>query len=47
VGRDEHLQRLTGDILTENLGMQRVCQALGFSLHYSPADQLMKAELVL
>jgi acetyltransferase len=47
VGRDEHLQRLTGDILTENLGMQRACQALGFSLHYSPADQLMKAELVL
>jgi acetyltransferase len=47
VGRDEHLQRLTGDILTENLGMQRVCQALGFSLHYAPADQVMKAELVL
>ncbi|HEX7733427.1 MAG TPA: bifunctional acetate--CoA ligase family protein/GNAT family N-acetyltransferase [Ktedonobacteraceae bacterium] len=47
VGRDEHLQRLTGDILTENLGMQRVCKALGFHLWYSPEDQLMKAELLL
>ncbi len=47
VARTEHLQRLTGDILTENLGMQRVCKALGFSLKYSPTDQLMKAELVL
>jgi acetyltransferase len=47
VGRDEHLQRLTGDILLENLGMQRACKALGFSLHYSAADQLMKAELTL
>lgn len=45
--RDEHIQRLTGDILTENLGMQRVCKALGFHLQYSPEDQLMKAELVL
>jgi acetyltransferase len=47
VGRDEHFQRLTGDILTENLGMQKACKALGFRLWYSPEDQLMKAELIL
>lgn len=45
--RDEHLQRLIGDILPENLGMQAVCKKLGIALHYSPEDQLMKAELEL
>jgi acetyltransferase len=47
IGRDEHLQRLTGDILAENLGMQKVCKQLGFHLQYSPEDQLMKAALEL
>ncbi len=44
---DEKLQRLTGDILTENQGMQAVCKKLGFRLLYSPEDQAMKAELDL
>jgi acetyltransferase len=47
VGRDEHLQRLTGDILAENQGMQAVCKKLGFRLWYSPEDRVMKAELDL
>ena len=47
VGRDEQLQRLTGDILAENLGMQKVCKQLGFHLQYSSEDQLIKAELEL
>ncbi len=47
IARSEKLQRLTGDILGENLGMQRVCQKLGFQLHYSFEDQVMKAELDL
>jgi acetyltransferase len=47
VGRDEKLQRLTGDILTENLGMQTVCKNLGFRLHYSLADHTMRADLEL
>jgi acetyltransferase len=47
VGRDEHLRRITGDILAENLGMQRVCRQLGFHLQYSHADEVMKAELEL
>lgn len=46
-GRDEKFQRLTGDILGENLGMQAVCRALGFHLRYSGEDHLIKAELEL
>jgi acetyltransferase len=46
-GHDEKLQRLTGDILAENQGMQGVCRKLGFRLQYSPEEQLMKAELEL
>ena len=47
VGRDEKLQRITGDILAENRGMQNVCKKLGFRLGYSLEDHLMKAELEL
>jgi acetyltransferase len=47
VGRDEHLQRLTGDILAENQGMQEICKKLGFRLQYSLEDQVVKVELAL
>jgi acetyltransferase len=43
-GRDEHIQRLTGDVLAENREMQEVCQKLGFRLHYSLEDQVVKVE---
>jgi len=46
-GRDEKLQRLTGDILLENQTMQKICQKLGFRLQYLPHDHLMRAELEL
>jgi acetyltransferase len=46
-GRDEKLQRLTGDILVENQGMQEICKKLGFRLPYSPEEHLMSAELEL
>jgi acetyltransferase len=46
-GRDEKLQRLTGDILLENRGMQEICKKLGFRLQYSPEDQVVKIELEL
>jgi acetyltransferase len=46
-GHDEKIQRLTGDILIENLGMQEVCKKLGISLRYAPGDGLLKAELGL
>ena len=32
VGRDEKIARITGDILPENVEMQRVCEKLGFRL---------------
>lgn len=47
VGRDEHLQRLTGDILAENQGMQVICRKLGFHFQYSPRDQVVKVDLPL
>jgi acetyltransferase len=46
-GHDEKLQRLTGDILTENRGMQAVCRKLGFRLQYSPETRLVRGELEL
>lgn len=46
-GRDEKLQRLTGDILFENQTMQKICQKLGFHLQYLPHDHLMRADLEL
>ena len=47
VGREEHLQRLTGTILEENLGMQTVCKRLGFQLRYSFEDRIVYARLDL
>jgi acetyltransferase len=47
IARDEKLQRLTGDILAENLGMQAICKHLGFRLGYTPADHTMRADLEL
>ncbi len=47
VGRDEQVQRIFGDILPENLGMQGVCKHLGFHLRYSREDEVIKAELEL
>jgi acetyltransferase len=47
VGRDEQLQRLTGDILAENRGIQEICKKLGFHLQYSLEEQMVKVELEL
>ena len=47
IGRDEKLQRFTGDILMENQDMQKICKKLGFRLQYSLEDHLMRAELEL
>lgn len=47
IGRDENIQRLTGEILAENLGMQTICKHLGFHLRYLPADHTLQADLVL
>ncbi len=47
VGHDEHLQRLTGDILAENRGMQEICKKLGFRLQYAFEDQVVTVDLAL
>jgi acetyltransferase len=46
-GRDEKIQRLTGDILAENKGMQEVCKHIGFRLQFLPEDRLVRGELEL
>ncbi len=45
VGRNEHIKRITADILPENFAMQRVCEKVGFCLHRS-AD-VVRAEIDL
>jgi acetyltransferase len=50
VGRDEHLQQITADILPDNRAMQHVCQKLGFRLQRSISDDsepMVKAVLRL
>ena len=43
VGRDEQLDRITGDILPENHDMQRLSEKLGFRLIQTAGDPVMKA----
>jgi len=47
VARDEKLCRVTGNLLPDNLAMQRVCEKLGFGLQRSEAERLVKAVVVL
>lgn len=46
VGRDEQLHRIWGEILAENIAMQRICEKLGFRLQRVDAD-LVNAEIDL
>ena len=41
VGRDEHLQRITAEILSDNQGMQHVCTKLGFQLQPTADPSVM------
>ncbi|MGE5647336.1 MAG: bifunctional acetate--CoA ligase family protein/GNAT family N-acetyltransferase [Acidobacteriota bacterium] len=47
VAKDEKLSRITGDILPDNLTMQRICEKLGFELTRSADDPVVKAQLNL
>jgi len=47
VGTDEHLTRLTADILPDNRGVMRICEKLGFSLQHSLDDGVVRAEYKL
>ncbi len=43
VGRDEKIDRITGDILPENNDMRRLCEKLGFRLVHTAGEPVMKA----
>lgn len=47
IARDEHIPRVTGQMLTDNRAMQHLCERLGFRLHHDSQDNLVKAELDL
>lgn len=45
--REERIRRVFGDILAENDAMQKICRQLGFELHYSPGDGVVRASIRL
>jgi acetyltransferase len=47
VGRDERLERITAEILPQNLAMQRLCERLGFTLTPLGEEGIVRAELRL
>lgn len=47
IGRDEHLDRVTAEILADNAGMQRVCEKLGFQISRTAEPSVVKAEIYL
>jgi acetyltransferase len=47
IGRDEKLDRVFGTIMNDNKGMQKICQNLGFALHYSIRENTVKAVIDL
>ncbi|MBD2338516.1 bifunctional acetate--CoA ligase family protein/GNAT family N-acetyltransferase [Calothrix sp. FACHB-156] len=47
IGRDEQLSKITADILSENHGMQKVCEKLGFRIQRTADPTVVKAEFDL
>lgn len=47
LARNEGIRRVFADILTENDAMLKVCRQLGFGLHYSIGDGVVKASVIL
>ena len=47
VGRDENIDRIFGDILPENVQMQRICEKLGFKMTLNVKESLIRAEIEL
>ncbi|MGZ3392486.1 MAG: GNAT family N-acetyltransferase, partial [Isosphaeraceae bacterium] len=43
VGRDENISRIFGDILPENIEMQRICEKLHFELTHNVKESLIRA----
>ena len=47
IGRDEKLERISGDVLPSNMMMRHVCEKLGFQMSYTVGDQVVRAFIVL
>ncbi|QEH31874.1 Succinyl-CoA ligase [ADP-forming] subunit alpha [Aquisphaera giovannonii] len=47
VGREEGIRRIFGDILPENIEMQRICEKLGFKMTHNIQESVIRATLVL
>jgi acetyltransferase len=47
IGRDERIARISGQILSENTEMQRVCEKLGFRLAHRIGDSVFEAVIDL
>lgn len=47
IGRAEKLRRIVGQILPENVAMQRVARKAGFDLHRDPDDGEWRSEIIL
>ncbi len=47
LARHEGIVRVFGDILAENHAMHDICRQLGFDMHYSIADGVVKASLAI
>jgi acetyltransferase len=47
VGRQEHVERIVGYILSDNLAMRRVCAKAGFQVGYDPDTEVFKAVILL
>lgn len=47
VGRDEHLSKVSAEILSENTAMQHVCKKLGFQLERTDDPSVLRAEIQL
>ena len=43
VGRDENINQIFGDILPENIEMQRICEKLGFKMTHNVKESLIRA----
>lgn len=47
IGRDYKFERIVGDVHPENATMKKVCQKLGFEVHYSTDEEVTKISLPL
>jgi acetyltransferase len=47
IGKQEKIEKITADILSENRAMQHVCERLGFHLQYDPEEGTVKVEIAL